>query len=124
MVLFSPFVTGRDPRQFPDPEAFRPERWDASRSDHVVPHPYAFVPFGGRARRCIGFALAEAQLKVMIAQLVRRTELAPASTQPPRPTGTVAVRPGGGVPIRVQAVRRRSLDAGGEPVIDLREVRV
>jgi cytochrome P450 len=110
IVLFSPFVTGRDPSQFPDPEAFRPERWDASRPDHVEPHPYAFVPFGGRARRCIGFALADLQIKVMIVQLVRRTELAPATTRPPQPQGTVAVRPGGGVPIRVLAVRRRAGD--------------
>ena len=129
MVMFSPFVTGRDEREFPDPEAFRPERWDTTRPDHHAPHPYAFVPFGGRSRRCIGFAFALLQLKVVIAQLVRRTDLTPIGAAPV-PRGSVAVRPSGGVPVRVRAVRRRSDDQGdpdrpGDPAvttIDLREV--
>ena len=54
--------------------------------------------------------------------LVRRTELASISTLPPRPQGSVAVRPGGGVPVRVRAVRRRAGDPARADHIDLREV--
>lgn len=53
-VLASPFVVQRDPRWFPEPLQFRPERWESDES-----HPkFAFFPFGGGARGCIGERLA------------------------------------------------------------------
>jgi cytochrome P450 len=61
-VIMSPWVLHRDPRWWDDPEAFRPERWEAG---HPARTPkYAYVPFGGGPRLCIGsgFALMEAVL--------------------------------------------------------------
>jgi cytochrome P450 len=61
IVLLSPYVTHRDPRWFPEPEAFRPERWLAPCETRPK---FAFFPFGGGARVCIGerFALMEGAL--------------------------------------------------------------
>ena len=75
-VLYSAYVTGRDPELWPDADRFDPGRWAPGRPD---PPPYAFVPFGGGARRCIGFALATLELQVLV--------------DPARAAGPVAARP-------------------------------
>ncbi|MBL8165371.1 MAG: cytochrome P450 [Anaerolineae bacterium] len=61
-VWVSPYVMHRDPRYFDAPEAFRPERW-ADGLEKRLPR-YAYFPFGGGPRICIGnsFALMEARL--------------------------------------------------------------
>ena len=96
MVLYSPWVTQRSPALWPDPEVFRPERWESD------PLPYSFVPFGGGYRRCIGFALATLELKVTLARLLQRVELALLSDDA-TPVGTAGLRPKSGVPVRVLA---------------------
>jgi len=61
VVLLSPYVTHRDARWFPEPDTFRPERWLTE--DQTRPK-FAYFPFGGGARVCIGerFAWAEGVL--------------------------------------------------------------
>ena len=99
MVLYSPYVTQRMPELWPDPDRFLPARWvDAE------PDPYAFVPFGGGYRRCLGFAFATQELKVLLIQLLRRVRLTPMRSTA-RATGTAALHPDGGVPVRVDEVR-------------------
>ena len=59
-VLMSPWVSHRDPRYFPEPERFRPERWLDGLASRLP--KFAYYPFGGGQRLCIGvhFALMEA----------------------------------------------------------------
>jgi cytochrome P450 len=61
-IFMSQWVNHRDPYYFPDPEAFRPERWDDGLAMRIP--KYAYYPFGGGPRICIGntFALMEAAL--------------------------------------------------------------
>jgi len=61
-VFMSQWVSHRDPRWFPDPEAFRPERWMDGLAKRLP--RYAYYPFGGGPRVCIGntFALMEAMI--------------------------------------------------------------
>lgn len=61
-VFMSQWVSHRDPRHFPDPEAFRPERWLDGLARRIP--KYAYYPFGGGPRVCIGntFALMEAAI--------------------------------------------------------------
>lgn len=101
LVLYSAYITGRDPRCWTEPERFLPERWDASAPGYTPPSPYASVTFGGGARRCIGFAFAELELKLMTVALVRRADVTPITTVQPRPTGIASAMPAGGVNIRV-----------------------
>lgn len=97
LVLYSPYVSGRDPSLWEDADAFIPDRWIDNEVD-----PYAYVPFGGGYRRCIGFAFATQELKVLLAEMLRRVELEglrPTAT----PTGVASLWPKDGVPVRITA---------------------
>ena len=107
MVLYSPYVTHRLPELWPEPSAFRPERWLPDAPDYVEPPPFASVPFGGGYRRCIGFGLAKFEIKIAVVRLVQRTALEPLNRHIAA-TGVAANTPAGGVPVRVTEVRSRS----------------
>lgn len=72
IVLISPWLLHRRPDLFEDPEAFRPERWF---TPAAVPSPYAFIPFGAGARRCIGELLARQEALQVITRVVARYRL-------------------------------------------------
>jgi cytochrome P450 len=61
-VLMSQWVNHRDPKYFPEPEEFRPERWENGLANRIP--KFAYYPFGGGQRICVGktFALMEAVL--------------------------------------------------------------
>jgi cytochrome P450 len=63
--------------RYPEPFAFRPERFLDG-----APSTYAWVPFGGGVRRCLGAAFAEMEMRVALAEILRRTTLRPASPRP------------------------------------------
>ncbi|HEX7293655.1 MAG TPA: cytochrome P450, partial [Solirubrobacterales bacterium] len=62
---------------FPEPDEFRPERFLDGKADN-----YAWIPFGGGVRRCIGAAFAEYEMKMILREFVERTELRPATPTP------------------------------------------
>jgi cytochrome P450 len=63
----------RRPDIYPDPAAFRPERWLGER-----PNPYTFLPFGGGIRRCLGASFAETEMRAVLAAIVGQVRLRPA----------------------------------------------
>lgn len=101
LVLYSAYVTGRDRDLWPDPERFDPGRWAPGAPDVK---PFAFVPFGGGNRRCLGFALATLELQVMAVRLAQQVEWSP-RTRVVKPRGIATLTPNGGVPIEVTARR-------------------
>lgn len=72
-VLYSIYLTHRDPRYWPDPDRFDPERFAPESSKARA--PYTYVPFGGGPRICIGFAFAEAEVKIVLARLLQQFKL-------------------------------------------------
>jgi cytochrome P450 len=70
-VLYSPYLTHRQPEYWPDPARFNPDRFT---SEQTRP-PYSFVPFGGGSRTCIGAAFAQVEAKVILARLLQQFEL-------------------------------------------------
>ena len=64
---------------YPDPFAFRPERFIDG-----APPGYAWVPFGGGVRRCLGAAFAEMEMRVALEVLLARVSLTPAADEPER----------------------------------------
>jgi len=95
-VLAAIYLTHTLPELYPDPYAFRPERF----LEHP-PDTYSWIPFGGGTRRCIGAAFAELEMRVALETILRSAELRPASQRLERPVrrnvtlsparGTVAV---------------------------------
>ncbi|MBB4662371.1 cytochrome P450 [Conexibacter arvalis] len=78
VALLPTVLLHRDPLAFPDPDAFRPERW-ASAPDET---PY--LPFGGGERRCLGEPLAHALLETALPLLAREARLRPIGREPER----------------------------------------
>ena len=64
---------------FPEPEEFRPERFLDAKADN-----YAWIPFGGGVRRCIGAAFAEYEMRTILREFVERAELRPVDPKPER----------------------------------------
>jgi sterol 14-demethylase len=64
-IAISPYVSHRIPEVFPDPERFDPER-------PAPGHPFAWIPFGGGRRKCVGNAFAILQVKSIFCALARR----------------------------------------------------
>ena len=90
-----------DPELYPDPARFRPERFLERRYA-----PYEYAPFGGGVRRCLGAAFADYETKVLLATLLRHTELELESQRPePRVRLNITMGPKRGVPLRVLRVR-------------------
>lgn len=101
VVMPSPYLAGRDPRTWDDPLTFDPHRFDRMTDEQRSLANRAWVPFGGGARSCIGFALAQMELTILIARMAQRLDLHPTSTAIPPPTGLVVSRPRGGAPMLV-----------------------
>ncbi len=72
------YLTHRRAEAFPpDPLAFRPQRW----LEGPKPPPYAWVPFGGGPRRCLGAAFAVMEMREVLRAAVARLDLAPAGAR-------------------------------------------
>ncbi|MBS1913709.1 MAG: cytochrome P450 [Bacteroidetes bacterium] len=100
-VVMSQWIVHRDPRFFADADQFRPERWEDIPG--TLPR-YAYFPFGGGARRCIGdtFAMMEARLIVAAVHQRFRLRLLPDQRIDLWPSITLRPRHG----VRMQLLRR------------------
>jgi cytochrome P450 len=72
-VLFSIYLTHRHPRHWPQPQRFDPDRFDPTLTS--PPAPFTYLPFGGGPRFCIGAAMAQVEVKVILARLIQRFDL-------------------------------------------------
>jgi cytochrome P450 len=96
-VMASIYLVHTRPDVYPDPYAFRPERFLEGRPD-----TFSWLPFGGGIRRCIGAAFAQLEMRVVLREVLRRAELSAAEPQRERPKlAGITLVPGGGAPVRI-----------------------
>jgi cytochrome P450 len=101
VVVVSPWLLHHDARWWPEPEAFRPERWlaeDAGRPRH------AFVPFGGGPRMCIGEGFAWLEATLVLETLSRRWRFVPIGDADVPMQPVITLRPRGAVRMRAEPV--------------------
>jgi cytochrome P450 family 135 len=71
-VMPSIHLVHRDPTIYPEPDAFRPERFL-----ETPPGTYTWIPFGGGVRRCLGAAFAQQEMAIVLRELVARRVVRP-----------------------------------------------
>lgn len=100
-IFMSVFTMHHDARWYPDPDAFRPERWENGFADTLPRH--AYMPFGGGPRICIGNTFAMMEAVLLLATIAQRFKLTSVSDDDVIPFPTITLRPRGGVTLRAEA---------------------
>jgi cytochrome P450 len=105
-VLISQLIMHKDARYFPDPQRFDPDRWSVNNPQAALLPRFAYFPFGGGPRVCIGagFAMMEAVLLLATIAQEYRVEVSPELKVKVQPT--VTLRPKHGIPATLK--RRRA----------------
>ncbi|XP_043545714.1 cytochrome P450 4V2-like isoform X2 [Chiloscyllium plagiosum] len=94
-AMIIPYALHRDPKHFPEPEEFRPERF-LQNSRKV--NPYAFIPFSAGVRNCIGQKFALMEEKVILSSILRRFHVeAQQSREELHMVGELILRPQSGI---------------------------
>ena len=100
LVAMSPYVVQRDPRWWPDPLRFDPDRF-LPEARAARPR-FAYFPFGGGARQCIGESFAWMEGVLILATLARRRRFRLAPGARVEPQALITLRPRHGMPMTVE----------------------
>jgi cytochrome P450 len=100
VVFISQYMTQRDPRSFERPDEFMPDRWTGGLAERLP--RFAYFPFGGGARHCVGYQIAMAEMQIGLAAIGRRYRLSVPDGSPLRDWIHRVRRPRGGVHLRVE----------------------
>jgi cytochrome P450 len=103
IVLVSQYLLHRDARFFPEADRFDPDRWDPDRQ-RGRPR-FAYFPFGGGNRVCIGESFAWTEGILVLATLARRWRLELLDTPPLAMQPGITLRPAHGIRMRLRARR-------------------
>jgi cytochrome P450 len=100
-VHMFPWLVHRDARWYSDPLRFNPDRWQ---NDFAKTLPaFAYMPFGGGPRRCIGNSFAMMEAVLLTAAIARRFELRLAEGHPVEPFASITLRPKYGMKMTLHA---------------------
>ena len=99
IVVAPTWVVHRDARWFEAPEAFRPERWAGDLAQRLP--RFAYFPFGGGPRQCIGNSFAQMEAVLILAAIAQRFRLSLVPGQRITPTPYVTLRPEPGIQMRL-----------------------
>jgi cytochrome P450 len=98
-IVISPYALHRRPDYWPDPDAFRPERFAPEAPADRPKH--AYLPFGGGPRICIGNSFAMMEHAIVLAAAARRWRLESIPGREVRTEPRITLRPRGGLPMRL-----------------------
>jgi cytochrome P450 len=111
LVAIPPYLIHRHPEFWADPAGFDPRRFladggavpgDGAAAGGGQPrHRYAYIPFGGGRRACVGASFAELETVLVLAAIARRYRLELTVRGIPAPSANITLRPGRGLPMRL-----------------------
>jgi cytochrome P450 len=107
--------TQRDARFFPDPEKFDPERWSAETLRKNRSPRFAYFPFGGGPRVCVGAGFAMMEAILLLATMAQRFRMTLVAKRKVKLLPSVTLRPRHGIPMVLHEMRR---DTSVENVAD------
>jgi cytochrome P450 len=100
-VSFAQWTVHRDPRWFDAPEEFRPERWEGDLLKRLP--RFAYFPFGGGPRQCIGNSFALMETALILATIAQRFRFRLVAGHPVVPLASITLRPRYGIRVLVEA---------------------
>ncbi|TWH42612.1 cytochrome P450 [Dulcicalothrix desertica] len=106
LVLVAPWTLHRRSDYFPEPLRFDPDRFNSQHKDNI--HKFAYLPFSGGPRICIGNAFATMQMRINIAMILQRFKLTSLSDYQLQPIFNFNTRPKNGLPMLTHA--RKGID--------------
>ena len=101
VIAMSPYIVHRLERWWPNPESFEPDRFLAERMPGK--HPFAYFPFGGGPRLCIGHNFAMLEAHLIVATVARHHRLELATGHAVEPERLFVLRPRGGLPMTIHS---------------------
>jgi cytochrome P450 len=96
-IMMSQWVMHRDPRYYDEPERFNPDRWLDDRAKGIS--KFAYFPFGGGPRTCIGASFATMEAVLVLATIAQRYQIRVAPDWPVEPLPTITLRPKHGIKV-------------------------
>ena len=102
-VVMSQWVMHRDERFFSAPEKFDPWRWDTAACQNLP--RFAYFPFGGGPRQCIGASFAITEVLLILTAIIRRFRLVRVDASPVLPVPSLTLRPRSPILMRIESRR-------------------
>ena len=104
-VAMAQWVVHRDPRWYDTPEEFRPERWEGDFAKRIP--RFAYFPFGGGPRQCIGNAFAMMEATLILSTIAQKYRLRLVPDHPVVPLASITLRPRYGVRVMLESRQPR-----------------
>src|SRR5262249_29293421 len=98
----SQWAVHRHPDLWPEPDSFRPERWDPVQSQHAT--PWSYFPFGGGPRICLGKSLAQLEVFLVLPIILQQYAPRVLAGHVVEPLPLIPLRARRGLPVRLEPV--------------------
>jgi cytochrome P450 len=102
-MVVSMYLTHRNPNLWPEPERFDPERFAPAEVEKR--HRFAYLPFGGGPRICIGNSFAMAEMVLIVAMIAQRLRVRLVPGRAVEPIGLITLRPRNGIDVALEPRR-------------------
>ena len=99
-IFYSPYVLHQDPRWFPEPQRFDPDRFSPEREAQIPKG--AYVPFSGGSRVCMGKSFAMMEAQIILATMLQRIHPSVPADYVPDKLAELSMHPRGGLPFDVR----------------------